>query len=92
VVENGPDGKSSTVRVTIGAPADGGQPLPPGPLAYLTFAVDKSAKPETAIELAQVATAFTAGPDAKPVTPLSAPKLKITVARPPVPACFFYMH
>ena len=94
VVDPRPEGKSSTVRVTVagGAGAGGRRPLPAGVLAYLGFTIAKTAKPDTTISLAHVATALTTDVDARPVLPFGVVNGKVSVTRPPVPACYFYMH
>ena len=94
VVEKGPDARSATLRGSVSAPMSGAsrQPLPSGPLAYVAFTIAKSAKPGTSIVLTHVASASTSDAAPQPITPVVAAKVKIDVARPPVPACFFYMH
>lgn len=86
------DAKSSVLHVSVSAASGSGKPLPAGPLTYLTFKVSAEAKPETPIAMMVTATAFTAGTPRRAVEPLVAPNPKITVAAPPVTACFFYMH
>ena len=93
-VESGPDAKSSTLRVRVATPGNAGErkPLPAGLLAYIGFTIAKTAKPDTTISLVHVATARTTHSDPRPVTPLGIANGKINVTKPPVPACFFYMH
>lgn len=93
-VENGPDAKSSTLRVRVATPGSAGErkPLPAGLLAYIGFTIAKTAKPDTTISLVHVATGLTTHSDPRPVTPLGIANGKINVTKPPVPACFFYMH
>lgn len=91
-VKAGPDAKSSTLHVRVFTAPGSGRALPSGPLAYLGFKISDSAKPETAITLVHAAEALTTGRPRQPVTRLAAANAIITVARPPVPACFFYMH
>jgi hypothetical protein len=80
------------LRVFTKRDGNGQKPLPTGPLAYVAFKIDKSAKPETEIPLAHEATASTTEAPPRPITPVVAAPVAITVARPPVPACFLYMH
>lgn len=87
-----PDGKSSTLHVKVFTAPASGRSLPSGPLAYLAFKVSETAKPETSIALVHAAEALTTGEPRQQVRPLTAAKAAIKVARPPVPACFFYMH
>lgn len=91
---DGADTTSSTVHVTVSTLGAGGsrKPLPSGVLGYLAFTVAPGAKPLTAIAFAHEATALTVDTPPAPVTPLTLDPAKITVANPPVPACFFYMH
>lgn len=91
-VEPGPDAKSSTLQVTVFTAPGSGRSLPRGTLAYLGFKISEKAQPERAITLVHTAEALTAGDPRQPVKELIAGKATITVARPPVPACFFYMH
>ena len=94
-VENGPDPKSSTVRVTLSTPpgeAGVRKPLPLGLLGYLGFTIAKTAKPETTISLVNVAAAATTDSEPRPIAPLAFANGKIKVTTRPVPACFFYMH
>jgi hypothetical protein len=94
-VDDGRDGKSSTLRVTISGPPaeDGGKkPLPTGVLAYVGFTIAKTAKTETTISLIQTVNAMAPGAEPRPVTPFGVSDGKIKVTTKPVPACFFYMH
>lgn len=87
-----PGGQSSTLLVKVFTAPGSGKALPSGLLAYVGFKIHESAKPETSIALALAAEALTAGEPRQPVTPVAAANATIKVARPPVPACFFYMH
>jgi hypothetical protein len=82
------------LRVSVAASGDGGErkPLPVGVLAYIGFTIAKTAKPDTTISLLHVATGRTTDGDSRPVAPLGIANGKIRVTKPPVPACFFYMH
>lgn len=90
--KGGPDAQSSTLHVSISTPAGSRQPLPSGPLAYLGFTIDESAKAETSIALTHAAEALTTDDPPRLVKPLVAAPATISVSVPPVPACFFYMH
>lgn len=87
-----PDARSSTLHARVFTAPGSGRALPSGPLAYLAFRISDSAKPETSITLVHTAEALTASEPRQRVEPLAAANATITVARPPVPACFFYMH
>jgi hypothetical protein len=91
-VTAGPRAGVSILQARIATPDNGKKPLSPGVLAYFRFAIDKSAKAETSLTLTQTAEALTAGDPARPIAPLSTPDAKVEVVRPPVTACFFYMH
>jgi hypothetical protein len=76
---------------TVG-PNGSRQSIPGGPIVYLVFTIDKTAKAGTTIALSHEATASTTDDPPKPVTPLTASKAQVIVSEPPAPACFFYMH
>ncbi len=67
-------------------------PIPAGPIAYVTFRISRSAKPESAIPLALEARLATTDNPPKPIAPVATSAGQITVASAPVFGCFFYMH
>lgn len=93
-VGKGPDAASSTLLLKIstvpGAP--GRAPLAPGVLAYVAFTIPKEVKPATSIPLTVATVIQSADAAPRAIAPVVTGNGKVTVAAPPVPACFFYMH
>ncbi len=76
---------------TIG-PGGGRLAIPSGPVAYLTFTIDTSAEPGDAFDVSLEASVRTTDDPPRTITPVGTADGQITVASPPVPMCFFYMH
>jgi hypothetical protein len=85
---------SSVLETRVSTIDPGGKrdPIPTGPVAYLSFRIGKAVKSGTTIPLTLVAEMETTDTPPKPIAPVKAETGPLTVADAPVPACFFYMH
>jgi hypothetical protein len=86
--------ESPVLHVRVATRAEGGkrQGLGDGPIAYLTFRVAATARPQTTIALTHEASVWTNDDPPRTVAPVIASKAEVVVAAPPVTGCFFYMH
>ncbi len=93
-VKPGAAADTPVLDVTISTLAAGGsrQPIPVGPIAYVTFTIPDGAQAGTAIALESEATALTTDTPPKKIGPLATTKGTIEVAAPGIPPCLFYMH
>ena len=93
-VKPGSGADTSVLHATIASSDAGGQrrALPLGVLAYITFRIAKDAKPETTVPLAAEASVASIAEPSKQITVAKVAPGEVTVAAPPVPVCFFYMH
>jgi hypothetical protein len=81
---------TSVLHATISTAGKSRQPLPDGPIAYVTFRIAKEAKPGSSIPLGHEATVR--APDGGAVAPVVATPAEVKVSEAPPPACVFYMH
>ncbi len=93
-VKPGAAADTPVLELTISTAGAGGsrQPIPTGPIAYVTFTIAEAAQPGTAIALESEASALTSDSPPKKARPLATTKGTIEVAAPGIPPCLFYMH
>lgn len=84
----------AVVQLTIATPEKGGAraPLPTGALADLWFKIAKDATPDTVIPLTIVAATATGTKAGAGTVKVETHDGQISVSKPIVTSCFFYMH